>query len=258
MGTEFLLEMKSINKSFGGVQALRDLSINLKSGEILGLVGDNAAGKSTLMKILTGFHQADTGTIYINGKKIVIDSPRVSKRLGIEMVYQDLELCKNLSVTENLFLGKELMRDRFFKFLYRKRMDTKTIEILHSLQIEIENPRRKVDKLSGGQQQAVAIGKAVSFNPRILILDEPTASLAVKEIQKVLDLVARLKNQGISVIMISHRLSDIFIVADRIFVLKHGEIVAVRETCDTNQDEIVKHMFVGTGNNGEREGYDEA
>ena len=249
MGTGFLLEMKHVDKSFGGVQALKDLSIDLKHGEILGLVGDNAAGKSTLMKILTGFHQADRGTILIEGEEVVIDSPRVSKRFGIEMVYQDLELCKNLSVTENLFLGKELMRDRVLKFLYRKRMDARTVEILHDLRIEIDNPRRKVDKLSGGQQQAVAIGKAVSFKPRILILDEPTASLALKEIQKVLDLVIRLKNQGISVILISHRLSDIFTVADRIFVLKHGEIVAVKETSQTNQDEIVKFMFVEVGNN---------
>lgn len=249
MGAEYLLEMNGINKTFGGVQALKDININLKYGEILGIVGDNAAGKSTLMKILTGFHQADSGAIYINGKKTSIDSPRVSKRLGIEMVYQDLELCKNLSVTENLFLGKELMRDRFLKIMYRKRMDAQTVEILHNLRIEIENPRRKVDKLSGGQQQAVAIGKAVNFDPRILILDEPTASLALKEIQKVLDLVVRLKSQGISVIIISHRLSDIFCVSDRIFVLKHGEGVADKETRLTNQDEIVKFMFLGTGCN---------
>jgi len=242
-----ILEMKNIHKSFGGLKALDGVNLDLRCDEVLGLVGDNAAGKSTLMKILTGFYHADRGSIFLEGKEIHIDSPKVSKRLGIEMVYQNLELCQNMNVTENLFLGQEIMRDQVFRFLKRKQMEKKSIEILHKLKIDIKEPRKRVDRLSGGQQQAVAIGKAVSFNPKILILDEPTANLAVKEIAKVLDLVVRLKEHGIPAIFISHRLDDVIQVCDRIFVLKGGERVAVKETDKINKDEIVKYMFLGAG-----------
>ena len=241
-----VLEMKNINKSFGGLQALSDVCIDLRRGEILGIVGDNAAGKSTLMKILTGFYHADSGNILVEGKEVSIDSPRTSKHLGIEMVYQNLELCQNLNVPENLFLGREMIRDGFFKFLKRRKMEEKSLEILHRLKIDIKEPRKNVDKLSGGQQQAVAIGKAVSFNPKVLILDEPTANLAIKEIDKVLELVTRLKETGIPVIFISHRLDDVFQVCDRIFVLRRGKAAAVKETARTSHDEIVRFMFLGT------------
>ena len=241
-----VLEMKNINKSFGGLQALSDVCIDLRRGEILGIVGDNAAGKSTLMKILTGFYHADSGNILVEGKEVSIDSPRTSKHLGIEMVYQNLELCQNLNVPENLFLGREMIRDGFFKFLKRRKMEAKSLEILHRLKIDIKEPRKNVDKLSGGQQQAVAIGKAVSFNPKVLILDEPTANLAIKEIDKVLELVTRLKETGIPVIFISHRLDDVFQVCDRIFVLRRGKAAAVKETTRTSHDEIVRFMFLGT------------
>ncbi len=240
-----VLEMKNINKSFGGLQALSDVCIDLRRGEILGIVGDNAAGKSTLMKILTGFYHADSGNILVEGKEVSIDSPRTSKHLGIEMVYQNLELCQNLNVPENLFLGREMIRDGFFKFLKRRKMEEKSLEILHRLKIDIKEPRKNVDKLSGGQQQAVAIGKAVSFNPKVLILDEPTANLAIKEIDKVLELVTRLKETGIPVIFISHRLDDVFQVCDRIFVLRRGTAAAVKETARTSHDEIVRFMFLG-------------
>ena len=226
----FILELKNIQKSFGSLKALDDVSLDLQFGEVLGLVGDNAAGKSTLMKILSGFYQADKGSIFVEGKQVHIDLPKVSKRLGIEMVYQNLELCSNMSVAENLFLGREILREPFFKFINGKEMESKT--------------RKRVDKLSGGQQQAVAISKAVSFNPKMIILDEPTANLAVKEIGKVLDIITRLKEHGIPAILISHRLEDIFQVCDRIFVLRGGRRVAVHNTNETNRDEIIRHMFL--------------
>jgi len=245
MEFQCVLEMKNIHKSFGGLNALNDVSLDLRCGEILGLVGDNAAGKSTLMKILTGFYHADSGKIVVDGREVAIDSPRTSKRLGIEMVYQNLELCQNLSVPENLFLGREMVRDSVFKFLKRKKMEEKSLEILHRLKIDIKDPRKNVDKLSGGQQQAVAIGKAVSFDPKMLILDEPTANLAVKEIDKVLELVMRLREHGIPAIFISHRLDDVISVCDRVCVLRRGKVVAVKETAKTNHDEIVRLMFLG-------------
>jgi simple sugar transport system ATP-binding protein len=176
-----------------------------------------------------------------------IDSPKVSKRLGIEMVYQNLELCQNMNVAENLFLGREIMHDPVFRFLKSRRMESRAVEILRKLKIDIKDPRKRVDRLSGGQQQAVAIGKAVSFDPKMLVLDEPTANLALKEIGKVLDIAMQLKEHGISAIFISHRLDDVFHVCDRIFVLRGGRRVTVKKTSDTEHDEIVRYMFLGAG-----------
>ena len=241
-----VMEMRDIHKSFGGLKALDDVNLDLRCGEVLGLVGDNAAGKSTLMKILTGFYRADRGSILLDDKEVHIDSPKVSKRLGIEMVYQNLELCENMNVYENLFLGREIMRDPVLRLLKRKQMEKKSVEILHKLKIDIREPRKRVDKLSGGQQQAVAISKAVSFDPKMLILDEPTANLALKEIGKVLDIVLQLKEHGIPAIFISHRLDDVFHVCDRIFVLRGGRRVAMKKTSETTHDEIVRYMFLGS------------
>ena len=241
-----VLEMKNIHKSFGGLKALDDVNLELRCGEVLGLVGDNAAGKSTLMKILTGFYHADCGKIFLDGKEVHIDSPKVSKRLGIEMVYQNLELCQNMNVAENLFLGREILREPVFRFLKISQMEKKAVEILRKLKIDIQEPRKRVDRLSGGQQQAVAISKAVSFAPKMLILDEPTANLALKEIGKVLDIVLQLKEHGIAAIFISHRLDDVFRVCDRIFVLRGGRRVAAIKTSETNHDEIVRYMFLGS------------
>ena len=240
-----ILEMRNVHKSFGGLKALDGVNLELRCGEILGLVGDNAAGKSTLMKILTGFYHADRGSILLDEKEVHIDSPKVSKRLGIEMVYQNLELCQNMNVYENLYLGREIMRDPVLRFLKRKQMEKKSVEILHKLKIDIREPRKRVDKLSGGQQQAVAIGKVVSFDPKMLILDEPTANLALKEIGKVLDIVLQLKEHGIPAIFTSHRLDDVFHVCDRIFVLRGGRRVALKTTSETTHDEIVRYMFLG-------------
>lgn len=238
----YTLEMKNIYKSFGGIHALIDVSLELRHGEILGLVGDNAAGKSTLMKILTGAYQANRGRIFFEGREVHITNPRVSRQVGIEMVYQDFELCPNLDVPANLFLGREITGN-FFKALKNRQMENKAVEILGRLKIDIKNSKIKANRLSGGQQQALAIGKAVSFNPKVVIMDEPTSSLAVVEIKKVLDLILRFKEQGISIILVTHRLDDIFKVSDRIFVLKHGRRVDVKETSQTNKDEIIKLMF---------------
>ncbi len=238
----YTLEMKNIHKSFGGIHALIDVSLELRHGEILGLVGDNAAGKSTLMKILTGAYQANRGRIFFEGREVHITNPRVSRQVGIEMVYQDFELCPNLNVPANLFLGREITGN-FFKALKNRQMENKAVEILGRLKIDIKNSKIKANRLSGGQQQALAIGKAVSFNPKVVIMDEPTASLAVMEVEKVIDLLLRFKEQGISIILVTHRLDDIFKVSDRIFVLKHGRRVDVKETSQTNKDEIIKLMF---------------
>ena len=251
-GQACILEMRDIHKSFGGLKALDGVNLELRCGEVLGLVGDNAAGKSTLMKILTGFYHADSGSIWLDDKEVHIDSPKVSKRLGIEMVYQNLELCQNMNVAENLYLGRELQRDPVFRFLKLRQMERRSVEILRKLKIDIRDPCKRVDRLSGGQQQAVAISKAVSFDPKMLILDEPTANLALKEIGKVLDIVLQLKENGIPAIFISHRLDDVFHVCDRILVLRGGRRVALKKTTETDHDEIVRYMFLGAGEDNSR------
>lgn len=244
MGNNNILEMKNIYKAFGGLKALIDVNFDLRRGEVLGLVGDNAAGKSTLMKILSGAYHADEGRIFFDGREVLITSPRVSKQLGIEMVYQNFALCPNLDVPSNLFLGREITTRSFFSFLRKRKMEKEAVEVLHRLKIDIKNPRTYIDRLSGGQQQAVAIGKAVSFYPKLVIMDEPTANLALVEIDKVLELTLRLKQHDISIIFISHRLDDVFTVSDRIFVLKHGRKVDVKEKAKTNKDEVIRLMFM--------------
>jgi ABC-type sugar transport system ATPase subunit len=244
MKNNYVLEVKNVYKAFGGLKALTDVSFNLRRGEIVGLVGDNAAGKSTLMKILTGLYHADQGKIFFDGREVFITKPRISKQLGIEMVYQNLELCPNLDVPANLFLGREIKMWSFLNVLRSRIMEKQSVDILHKLKIDIHNPRTRIDALSGGQQQAVSIGKAVSFDPKIILMDEPTANLAHEEVDKVLQLTILLKNHGISIIFISHRLDDVFTVSDRIYVLKHGYMVTVQEKLKTNKDEILKFMFM--------------
>jgi len=244
--TSARLSLSGITKFFGGVRALHDVSFDLRAGEILGLVGDNGAGKSTLLKVLTGAHKPDRGEIYFDGTEIKIHDPRHSRELGIEMVYQHLALCRNLDVTSNLFLGREVCRSFFglFNLLSKRAMDQMTVDTLRGLNIDVHNPREVVNNLSGGQQQAVAIGKAIRFEPRILLLDEPTANLAVKEANKVLDLMLRLKANGIAQIFVTHRLQDLFKVTDRILVLRNGERVGCVLTSETTEEELVKLMFI--------------
>lgn len=240
-----LIEMRGITKSFGAIQALRGADLKLMRHEVLGLVGDNAAGKSTLMKTLTGVHHPDSGEILFEGNPVVFESPRASRALGIEMIYQNLALAPNLDVVANVFLGREITRAfprGLFRWLDERRMEIDTRSLLDRLRINISSVRTNVERMSGGQQQAVAIARAVAFQARVVIMDEPTASLAVKEVGKVLDLIKHLRASGVSVIIISHRLQDIFTVADRIMVLRSGQSVADHRVGDTNMDDVVKNI----------------
>lgn len=242
---EPLIRMRGIAKAFGAVQALRGADLSLWPGEVLGLVGDNAAGKSTLMKVLTGVHRPDGGEILFEGRPVAFHSPRDSRALGIEMIYQNLALAQNLDVVANVFLGREYTRTvvpGLVQRLDEPRMETETRQLLERLRINIASVRTYVERMSGGQQQAVAIARAVAFQARVVIMDEPTASLAVKEVGKVLDLIAQLRARGVSVILISHRLQDVFTVADRIMVLRSGQCVAERMIHDATMDEVVKYI----------------
>ncbi|MBI4247350.1 MAG: sugar ABC transporter ATP-binding protein [Candidatus Rokubacteria bacterium] len=237
--------MRGISKAFGAVQALSGVDLELGAGEVLGLVGDNAAGKSTLMKALTGVHRPDEGEIVFAGRPVHFHSPRDSRALGIEMIYQNLALAPNLDVVANVFLGREVTRKALphaVEWLDERAMEAGTWELLRRLKITIDSVRKPVERLSGGQQQAVAIARAVAFQARVVIMDEPTASLAVKEVGKVLDLVRQLKAKGVGVILISHRLQDIFSVGDRVMVLRGGQRVAAKPLADTTMDEVVKYI----------------
>jgi simple sugar transport system ATP-binding protein len=223
-----IVEMSNIQKSFGAVQALRSVALTLNHGEVLGLVGDNAAGKSTLMKILSGALIPDAGHILIDSQKVHITNPEDSRRLGIEMVYQDYALANNLDVSANVFLGREIVKWKFgpIGMMDKKSMEEQAQGLMERLRIDIDSVDLKVENLSGGQRQAVAIGRATAFDAKVIIMDEPTAALSVAAIGKVLDLIRELKNLGSSIIMISHRLEDIYEVSDRVIVLRHGRKVA--------------------------------
>lgn len=242
-----LVEMRCISKSFGPVRALTQVDLDLYPQEILGLVGDNAAGKSTLMKILAGVFPPDEGEIYLEGRRVNFTSPRQAREHGIEMVYQDFALAPNLDVPGNVFLARELTRPflRPLHILDKRRMEAEAVRAIERLRIDVGSPAQKVQFLSGGQRQAVAIARATMFNARVIIMDEPTASLSVAAIEEVLALIRQFRSQGIGVILISHRLQDVFSVADRIMVLKLGRRVAVRRTQDTTIDEITRLVVVG-------------
>ena len=222
-----VVEMRNIRKNFGGVEALRGVDLVLQQNEVLGLVGDNAAGKSTLMKVLSGAYIPDGGEILIEGKKVQINNPWDARKLGIEMVYQDLALADNLDVTANVFLGREVASTKLgpVSVMNKHYMEQETQRLIDRLNIDIPSVRSIVDRLSGGQRQAIAIGRATAFNNKITIMDEPTAALSVAAISKVLDLVRKLKAEGNSIIIISHRLEDIYQVSDRMIVLRQGRKV---------------------------------
>jgi len=238
-----LVEMKGITKSFGAVKALQRVDLELNHQEVLGLVGDNAAGKSTLMKILSGVYAPDEGEIFIEGKKVEFASPADSRRLGIEMIYQDLAIVPNLSIAGNIFLGREPVKSFLgIKILDKGRMVEESRQAVGRLDVDIRSTKLTSGGLSGGQQQAVAVGRAIFFNPSVIIMDEPTAALSVKGIKKVLELVRELKERGISIILISHRLPNIFAVTDRIVILRIGRRVGERITKDTTPEEIIDLM----------------
>ncbi|HET9214587.1 MAG TPA: ATP-binding cassette domain-containing protein [Gaiellaceae bacterium] len=238
------LETREITKSFGSVRALEDVDFEVRGGEVMALVGDNGAGKSTLIKCVAGIYSIDEGEVFFDGRRVSISGPKDAAKLGIEVVYQDLALCDNLDVVQNMYLGREV-RD----FLFRLRepvMEARTADVLRGLRVTtISSIRQQVASLSGGQRQSVAIGRAVMWNSRVVILDEPTAALGVAQTEQVLELVRRLSEQGLAVVLISHNLHDIFEVADRITVLRLGRNVGVYERRETTQQEVVHAITAG-------------
>jgi simple sugar transport system ATP-binding protein len=238
-----IVKMRGIEKSFGPVRALADVDLVLYPGEVLGLVGDNSAGKSTLMKILTGAYQRDAGEVRIAGEPVHFRSPHDSRDRGIEMIYQDFALCGNMNVAQNIFLGRW---PRKGIFIDRKRMYSEADDVLQRLKVNVNSVYQKVESLSGGRQQSVAIARAISFNPRVVILDEPTANLSVMATERLLETMVELKRQGVAQIIISHRLTDIFAVGDRVMVLKRGENVGDRYVKNTDEHEVLEIIVSGT------------
>ena len=239
-----VLELSGVSKSFGAVQALYEVDFRVASGEVMALVGDNGAGKSTLIKCIAGIHPADSGEIRFEGRSVNIHGPKDAADLGIEVVYQDLALCDNLDVVENMYLGRELVDG--VRKLDETAMEARAQETLRSLSVTtLRNVRQTVAGLSGGQRQSVAVAKAVMWNSKLVILDEPTAALGVAQTRQVLELVKRLGEQGLAVILISHNLHDIFEVADRITVLRLGRTVAVYDRNATTQQEVVQAITAG-------------
>jgi len=243
---QYLVKMERISKSFGAVRAVREVDLEIYPAEILGLVGDNAAGKSTLMKILCGALIPDSGRILFEGKEVHFTSPLDARRLGIEMIYQDLSLCGNLSVWANLFIGREITKSYLgglVRLLDKRKMEQESRQMLDIVKVDMDSVKRKVERLSGGQQQAVAIARAVGFAPKLLLMDEPTANLSVKAARQVLDLIKELRARGIAIVLVSHRIEDIAEVGDRVIVLKGGQKVGERKISDTTMSEIT-HMII--------------
>lgn len=256
MAEQPLIEMRNIHKSFGAVYALRGVNLQLYPNEILGLVGDNAAGKSTLMKILSGALVPDSGEIWFQGKKVHYTSPREARRLGIEMVYQDFALCGNLDMRDNIFLGRwpsKPVLGGLFHLVEDKKMEGQALDIIGKLRIAVHSPKTVVETMSGGQRQAVAIARAVAFNAKTIIMDEPTASISVKAIAELLHLVEDLRAHGSSIIIITHRLQDVLAVADRVMVLRMGRNVDVKQVAETNLDEIIQLIVRGKPDGNETE-----
>ncbi len=244
MSKKPLLELRGVSKRFGAVQALYRVNFAVRAGEVMALVGDNGAGKSTLIKGIAGIYPFTEGEAYFDGKLVMIEEPKDSAELGIEVVYQDLALADNLDVVANMFLGREKLSS--FGTLDETGMEQSCLETLDSLSVTtIRSVRQAVAGLSGGQRQAIAVAKAVMWNSKLVILDEPTAALGVAQTRQVLDLVRRLADKGLAVVLISHNLHDIFEVADRITVLRLGQNVAEYEPSKTTQTEVVQAITAG-------------
>jgi ribose transport system permease protein len=242
------LSLRGISKHFGGVSALKDIDLDIRAGEVLALVGDNGAGKSTLIKIIAGAYKADEGEIFVEGRKVRIETPADAKHFNIETIYQDLALMDDLELAPNIFIGREIVRGgvgRLIRFLNNTKMAEETVRILEKLNIEVPDIKRKVFNLSGGQRQAVAISRAIYFNAKLLIMDEPTAALGVEETRKVYALIRELRQNGIAVIIISHNINEVFDVADKFVVLKTGMLVGVRRKEETSLDEILRMIIAG-------------
>jgi D-xylose transport system ATP-binding protein len=238
-----LVEMRNMKVSFGGVHAVNGVTIDLRPGEILGLLGGNGAGKSTLIKTLSGAQRADSGEIYIDGEPVTISSPRDAKSYGIETIYQTLALADNQDAPSNMFLGRELMTR--WGTLDESAMEDATRKIMGRLNPKFQNFKAPVASLSGGQRQSVAIARAVHFNARILIMDEPTAALGPAETEQVRQLMRQLREDGIGIIMISHDIHDVFDLADRISVMLQGRLVGTVNKDDVTMDEVLAMIIIG-------------
>ena len=244
MSERHLLELKGVDKRFGAVQALNGVDFHADAGQVMALVGDNGAGKSTLIKCVAGIHPVDGGEILWDGKPVTIAGPKDAAALGIEVVYQDLALCDNLDVVQNMFLGRETRST--FRRLDEAKMEKQTADVLKDLSVTtIGSVRQTVAGLSGGQRQSVAVAKAVLWNSKLVILDEPTAALGVAQTRQVLDLVKRLGEQGLAVVIVSHNMGDVFEVADYITVLRLGRNVAEFKRTETTQREVVEAITAG-------------
>jgi simple sugar transport system ATP-binding protein len=243
-----LLEARAITKHFGAVTALEGVSLRLSAGEVLGVVGDNGAGKTTLMKVLSGLIRQSEGDILFQGRPVHFHSPRDAHKAGIEMVYQDLALAGNMPIHENIYLGREPGRSlgglTVVNHAKSRKLATDHLERLH---IHVKSVDQNVEDLSGGQRQAVAIARATAFDAKVVIMDEPTAALAIKEVGKVLDLIKRLKDHHVGVILISHRMDDIFYVCDRVMAIFRGRNFAESELKDTSRNEVIGWIMGSKG-----------
>jgi D-xylose transport system ATP-binding protein len=238
-----LVQMEHVNVAFGGVHAVQDVTIDLYAGEVIGLVGGNGAGKSTLMRVLSGAHPADSGSILIDGKPVSINNPRDAKAYNIETIYQTLALADNVDAPANLFLGRE--KTTRLGSLDDSAMEAETRKVMGRLNPNFTRFKMPVKSLSGGQRQAVAIARAVYFNARILIMDEPTAALGPAETAQVRNLIRQLKDEGIGIFLISHDIHDVFDLSDRISVMYHGEIVGTVNRHDVTTDEVLGMIILG-------------
>jgi D-xylose transport system ATP-binding protein len=238
-----LVEMKNVSIAFGGVRAVDDVSIELHAGEVVGLLGHNGAGKSTLIKMLSGAYKMDSGEIWIEGNKATINSPRDSRDYNIETIYQTLALADNLDAASNLFLGRELTTP--FGFVDDGRMEAETRKIMARLNPNFKKLKEPVSALSGGQRQSVAIARAVYFNAKILIMDEPTAALGVHETAMVAELIGELKKQGLGIFLISHDTREMMELCDRVSVMKNGQMVGTERVEDVTEDDILSMIILG-------------
>ena len=243
--TDIILEGRNITKMYGGVEALKSITFRLPRSEVVALLGDNGAGKSTLIKILSGAISPTSGQIFLDGKQVELSNTRRAKELGVETVYQDLALVDCLSIEKNIYLGKEIVRKYLgLEVLQNRAMKKGALKFLADVGINIDDPNRIVEELSGGQRHAVAISKGAFWTNKILILDEPTAALGVKETGRILNMILELKKKGLSIVFITHNMEHAFLVADRFFILRVGEMVGERLKGETNPEEIVK-MITG-------------
>jgi len=238
------LSIRSVSKHFGGVVAVDEVSLDVRAGEVVGIVGDNGAGKSTLIKMVSGVYSPDEGEVYLGDQRIEGMSPRAVRERGVETIYQDLALAPNLDVAANIFLGREPVKRRLVRIVDRRKMAAESSKTLVDLGFEVADTAKRVRELAGGQQQGIAIARAVHWKARLLIMDEPTASLDMSETQHIYKTIADLRARGFSIIIISHNLQDIFNVADRVMIMRLGRNVGELVVADTDMDHVVR-LIVG-------------